>query len=75
LQYEKSLDYYRQKNEFEKIVSVGDGVWDVRTAKNLNLDFVGIARGKRAGKLRQAGAEFLIEDFRDYKVFLEYLNK
>jgi phosphoglycolate phosphatase-like HAD superfamily hydrolase len=70
---EKSLNYYRQ-NEFEKIVSIGDGVWDVRTAKNLNLEFIGIA-GERADQLRREGAEFLIEDFSDYKVFLEYLNK
>ncbi|HEX8251176.1 MAG TPA: HAD family hydrolase [Pyrinomonadaceae bacterium] len=71
---EKSSAYYRQ-NEFEKIVSIGDGVWDLRTAKNLNLEFIGIAGGKRADKLRREGAEFLIEDFRDYKSFLEYLNK
>lgn len=71
---EKSLAYYRQ-NEFEKIVSIGDGVWDVRTAKNLSLHFIGIAKDERAEKLRQAGAEFVIKDFRDYKSFLEYLNK
>ncbi|HEX8735732.1 MAG TPA: HAD family hydrolase [Pyrinomonadaceae bacterium] len=71
---EKSLAYYRQ-NEFEKIVSIGDGVWDVRTAKNLNLEFIGIANGERADRLREEGAELIIEDFRDYKSFLEYLNK
>lgn len=70
----KSLERYRQ-NEFEKIFSIGDGVWDLRTAKNLNLEFIGIAGGERAEKLRREGAQFLIEDFRDYKVFLEYLNK
>ena len=37
----------KAKNEFElatfeKIISFGDGRWDVQTAKNLNLDFVGI---------------------------------
>ena len=70
----KSLDYY-SRNEFEKIVSIGDGVWDARTAKNLNLDFIGVAAGERAENLRREGAQFLVEDFRDYKVFLEYLNK
>jgi phosphoglycolate phosphatase-like HAD superfamily hydrolase len=70
----KSLGYYGQ-NEFEKIVSIGDGVWDVRTAKNLNLEFIGIANGERADKLRREGAQLLVADFRDYKSFLEYLNK
>ena len=71
---EKSLKHYRQ-SEFEKIVSIGDGIWDVRTARNLGLDFIGIAGGERAEKLRKEGAEFIIEDFRDYELFVEYLNK
>ncbi|MFN2393767.1 MAG: HAD family hydrolase, partial [Pyrinomonadaceae bacterium] len=47
---EKSLKKYGLA-KFEKVVSIGDGVWDVRTAKNLNLDFIGIASGKRADAL------------------------
>ena len=71
---EKSLGKYRLK-KFEKIVSIGDGVWDVRTAKNLSLDFIGIASGKEADALREAGANYIIKDFRDYENFLEHLNK
>ncbi|MCA1640363.1 MAG: HAD hydrolase-like protein, partial [Acidobacteria bacterium] len=71
---EKSLKKYGLA-KFEKVVSIGDGVWDVRTAKNLNLDFIGIASGKRADALRDAGANYIIKDFRDYENFLEYLNK
>lgn len=71
---EKSLKHYRQK-EFEKVVSVGDGVWDVKTAKNLGLNFIGIGSGEHAEKLRKEGAEFIIEDFRDYEIFIKYLNK
>lgn len=71
---EKSLEKYGLE-EFEKIVSIGDGVWDVRTAKNLSLDFVGIASGKRAEVLREEGANYIIKDFRDYENFLAYLNK
>ncbi len=70
----KSLKKHGLK-KFEKIVSIGDGVWDVQTAKNLNLDFIGIASGKRANALRQAGASYIIKDFRDYEDFLAYLNK
>ncbi|MEM9052316.1 MAG: HAD family hydrolase [Bacteroidota bacterium] len=32
---------------FEDIVSVGDGLWDLRTARNLNLKFVGIREKNR----------------------------
>ncbi len=71
---EKSLEKYGLE-EFEKIVSIGDGVWDVQTAKNLSLDFIGIASGKRAEALREEGADYTIKDFRDYENFLSYLNK
>lgn len=70
----RSLKYYRQ-NEFKKIVSIGDGVWDVRTAKNLGLNFIGIGNDESGGKLRKEGAEFIIENFTDYKNFIELLNK
>jgi phosphoglycolate phosphatase-like HAD superfamily hydrolase len=59
---------------FSKIVSVGDGLWDVRTASNLDLDFVGIASGDRAQTLRQAGARHIVGDYHDLNGFFEFLN-
>ncbi len=74
LAIKKSLEHYRQ-NKFDKTVSIGDGVWDVRTAKNLNLDFVGIASGKQAELLRAEGANHVIKDFSDYESFFKYINE
>ncbi len=71
---EKSVEKFGLK-KFEKIVSIGDGVWDARTARNLNLDFIGIASGKKAEALREAGANYIVKDFRNYENFLAYLNK
>lgn len=59
---------------FAKIVSVGDGLWDVKTAINLGLDFVGIASGERAQTLSQAGAKHIVGDYRDLNGFFEFLN-
>src|SRR4051812_18548217 len=42
--------------EFERIVSVGDAVWDVKTARQLKLPFLGIADEPRASLLRDNGA-------------------
>jgi len=39
-----------------EVVSLGDGVWDVRTARNLGVPFVGIGTGRVAERLRAAGA-------------------
>jgi phosphoglycolate phosphatase-like HAD superfamily hydrolase len=50
---------------FARIVSVGDGVWDVRTAAALEVPFVGIASGERATRLRLAGAATILPDLED----------
>ncbi|MGE0886932.1 MAG: HAD family hydrolase [Blastocatellales bacterium] len=60
--------------EFNKIVSVGDGLWDLRTAANLDLDFVGIASGERAQVLNQAGARHIVGDYLDLNNFFDFLN-
>jgi phosphoglycolate phosphatase-like HAD superfamily hydrolase len=63
LQYAIVLASETSKHDkFEKIVSVGDGVWDVRAAANLNLPFLGIGGKESAGKLRIAGADSVLEN-------------
>ncbi|HEV2803046.1 MAG TPA: HAD family hydrolase [Pyrinomonadaceae bacterium] len=62
-----------QQDEFAGIVSVGDGLWDVRTARNLGFTFLGIGSGERENKLRRAGATHVIKDFGDYGRVLDYL--
>jgi phosphoglycolate phosphatase-like HAD superfamily hydrolase len=52
---------------FDKIVYVGDGAWDVRTAARLNLGFVGVGTERRAAELRSCGATHVIGDFTDYE--------
>lgn len=58
------LGFYRVDG-FSRIVSVGDAIWDVNTAKTLRLSFVGIAQGARADRLRSLGASNLLADFTD----------
>ena len=50
---------------FDRIVSVGDGVWDVKTAARLALPFVGVGAETDVGPLREAGANHVIENFTD----------
>jgi phosphoglycolate phosphatase-like HAD superfamily hydrolase len=61
----RAREFYRQES-FERVVSLGDGLWDVRAARNLEFAFVGVARGARAKGLRRAGASHVVEDFKDY---------
>ena len=58
---EKAKSFY-DVNEFEKIISIGDGLWDLKTAQNLKLSFVGIGNNNK--ELMQAkGMKLWFEDF------------
>ncbi|MCA1593164.1 MAG: methyltransferase domain-containing protein [Acidobacteria bacterium] len=59
---------------FEKVVSVGDGVWDVRAASRLELSFLGVGSGEREALLRRAGASHVIADFTDFARLTQALN-
>ncbi|HZI85288.1 MAG TPA: haloacid dehalogenase-like hydrolase [Pyrinomonadaceae bacterium] len=62
-----------QQSHFNRIVSIGDGLWDVRTARNLRFPFLGIGSEKRRKTLRQAGATHVIRDFTNYGEVLRCL--
>lgn len=70
----QALKQYRL-NGFEKTVSIGDGLWDVRTARRLNFGFLGVGCGESAAVLTRAGAEDVIEDFADYDRLMSFLNE
>ena len=70
----QSLEQY-QLSSFGKIVSIGDGLWDVRTARRLSFTFLGVGCGESAAMLHQAGAKHVIEDFADYGQLVRFLNQ
>jgi phosphoglycolate phosphatase-like HAD superfamily hydrolase len=70
----QSLKQY-SLSSFGKIVSIGDGLWDVRTARRLNLTFLGVGCGESAAMLHQAGARHVIKDFADYDQLIRLLNE
>jgi phosphoglycolate phosphatase-like HAD superfamily hydrolase len=50
---------------FEKVVYVGDGIWDVRAAKPLGIGFLGLATDTKARRLLEEGALCVLPDFSD----------
>jgi phosphoglycolate phosphatase-like HAD superfamily hydrolase len=64
----------RSGAEFERVVSVGDGVWDVHTARNLGIPFVGVAPPEKAARLREAGATTLLPDLQQWDKVLQALE-
>jgi hypothetical protein len=50
---------------FEKVVYIGDGVWDVRAAKALGIGFLGLGTDTKARRLLDEGALCVLPDFLD----------
>lgn len=60
---------------FDRVVYLGDALWDVRTTRNLHWPFVGVGTAQRAAALRNAGASHIIPDFNDYSALLDSLRE
>lgn len=59
-----------QVEKFQKIVFVGDGVWDVKAAYQLNIAFIGIGDTK----LTNVGATKVMKDFTKLEEFMKILQ-
>jgi putative acetyltransferase len=71
---QRAGQHYGQ-DAFEKVVYIGDGVWDLRAAKALGIGFVGLATGNKAGRLMEEGASCVLPDFLDSVRVSEYLEE
>ena len=69
----RARQYYRIRH-FERVVYVGDGVWDLAMTRELQHPFIGIAEGEKATRLRELGAGVILPDLRDYEAFLNALE-
>ncbi len=65
---------YRQDG-FDRIVSVGDGTWDVIGASRMKLPFIGIAEGPQRERLLQQGARDVLPNYRDLNGFICLLKE
>lgn len=58
---------------FDRIVYLGDGLWDLRACRRTATPFVGVATGERAERLRGEGAGRVVGDYRDFGGLLKAL--
>ena len=61
--------------DFSTVTYVGDGAWDVKAARHLGWNFIGVGAGDAAERLLHAGAETVITDFEPATAFLDLLGK
>lgn len=58
----KAAAEYFQVDQFENITAVGDGIWDLVTANNLNIGFVGVGEENKE-EMEKQGMKSFIKDF------------
>jgi len=58
---EKAKKYFK-KSDFKNIISVGDGIWDLKTARNLGVHFLGI-RNKNLADFQKENIRSHITDW------------
>jgi len=60
--------------DIERIVYVGDAIWDVKTTRNMGLNFIGLRLRGDFTVLQSAGANIVLKDYLDYNFFLESIQ-
>ncbi|MBX0331793.1 hypothetical protein K3G39_00930 [Pontibacter sp. HSC-14F20] len=58
---------YYQVHNFEKVISVGDGLWDFISAKNLGLEFIGFGTANQK-MLLENGAQIICNDLTEFEL-------
>jgi phosphoglycolate phosphatase-like HAD superfamily hydrolase len=61
--------------DLQRIVVLGDAVWDVQAARQLSLPFIGIGREEKGARLLEAGAVEVLADYSDFRAFAEALDR
>lgn len=69
---DRAKSYY-QVADFQNIISVGDGIWDLRTARNLGLTFIGIGK-KNQSDFMAENVSYFINDWKDFEM-QEFLKR
>lgn len=59
---------------FDRIVCVGDGLWDIRAAQSLGYGFIGITGEAGPGLLARNGARVLLPDYSNADAFMHALE-
>jgi len=60
----RAKEFYNVKS-FDNIISIGDGIWDLKTAKNLGLHFIGIGM-KNYTEFQAENIKVHIEDWNEF---------
>ena len=58
---------------YDRVVYIGDAIWDVETTRNMNLNFVGVRWRGDYEVLKREGASHVVKNYEEVDYFLECL--
>jgi len=59
--------------KFDTVIYIGDGIWDLRAAKDLRVKFIGV--GERIDELDKSGSTPLFRDYSDIRLFMKEIDR
>lgn len=65
----------RSEQEYERIVYIGDAIWDVATTRNLNMSFIGVRYQNDHDVLLRVGARHVVSDYQDHGLFMKCIEE
>ncbi len=68
-------DAHEEEANIQRVVYVGDAIWDVTTTRNMSMPLIGIRRNNDRHILLEAGVEHVIQDYLDYSTVLDLIAK
>jgi phosphoglycolate phosphatase-like HAD superfamily hydrolase len=63
---ERAKMYYNT-TEFERIISIGDGIWDLKTAQNLGIHFIGVGQ-KNDQKFKHENVKVITDNWENFDI-------
>lgn len=64
-----AIDLARAAHEIDRIIYLGDAIWDVETTKRMDLPLIGIRRKGDHEVLQKEGVEVILSDYADMEAF------
>jgi phosphoglycolate phosphatase-like HAD superfamily hydrolase len=72
--YQRAIDRYQQ-SEFDRVIYIGDGVWDGIASAKLGYEFIGIGNNDRVSDLLSVGARQVFPDYHNLADIMEILDR
>lgn len=70
----EAINKARAVHEVDRVIYVGDAIWDVTTTQKMNLPLIGVRRKGDHDALKQAGADRVITDFTPDSAFFTHIT-